>query len=117
MARRFVAVPEVPDGILDWEALLLAAQKEKIELLCGTRGESDGASIACVRGDITAQNVGQQDMISVTLSGSDGYSISGQDVAALTALRNLREDVQLLANDLFKTREMLDLLIRNLKGA
>ena len=116
MARRFVAVPEVPDGILDWEALLLAAQKENIELLCGTRGETDGSSIACVRGDITAENVGQQDMVSVTLSGSAGYNISSQDVAALSAIRNLRNDVQALANDLFRTRQTLDLLIRNLKG-
>ena len=74
MARRFVAIPEVPDGVLDWEALLLAAQKENIELLCGTRGESDGASIACVRGDITTENIGQQDLVSVTLTGDDGYS-------------------------------------------
>jgi hypothetical protein len=116
MARRFVAVPEVPDGILDWEALLLSAQKENIELLCGTRGESDGASIAVVRSDITTENVGQQDLESVTLSGDDGYTISSQDVASLNALRNLRVDVQTLANDLFETREALDLLIKNLKG-
>ena len=116
MARRFVAVPEVPDGILDWEAILLAAQKENIELLCGTRGEADGASIAVVRGDITTQNIGQQDLVSVTLSGDDGYTISGQDVASLNALRNLREDVQVLTNDLFETREALDFLIKNLKG-
>tara|TARA_R110001592_G_scaffold250872_2_gene513499 strand:+ start:129 stop:482 length:354 start_codon:yes stop_codon:yes gene_type:complete len=117
MARRFVAVPEVPDGILDWEAILLAAQKENIELLCGTRGETDGASIAVVRGDITTENIGQQDLVSVTLSGDDGYNISSQDVASLNALRNLREDVQVLTNDLFRTRAALDFLIKNLKGA
>tara|TARA_R110000803_G_scaffold38467_9_gene83257 strand:- start:2486 stop:2839 length:354 start_codon:yes stop_codon:yes gene_type:complete len=117
MVRRHVATPEVPDQLLDWQAILFSAIKENVELLTGTRGESDLASMAITRGDVSANQLGQQDMGNVTQSGDDGYVISGQDVASLDALRNLRADVQVLANDLFRTRQTLDLLIRNLTGA
>lgn len=117
MVRRHVATPEVPNTLLDWQAVLLTALKENVELLTGTRGEADFASMAIVRGDISVNQVGSQVMGSVTTTGVDGYTISAQDVAALTAFRNLREDVQRLANDLYDTRQALDLLIRNLTGA
>ncbi len=117
MVRRHVATPEVPNTLLDWQAVLFSAIKENVELLTGTRGESDLASMAIVRGDITVQQVGNQVMGSVTTSGDDGYTISAQDVAALSAFRNLRTDVQRLANDLATTRRALDLLIRNVTGA
>jgi hypothetical protein len=117
MVRRHVATPEVPNTLLDWQAVLFSAIKENVELLTGTRGESDLASMAIVRGDITVQQVGNQVMGAVTTSGDDGYTISSQDVAALSALRNLRNDVQRLANDLATTRQALDLLIRNTTGA
>lgn len=116
MTRRHVATPEVPDTLLDWQSVLFSAMKENIELLTGTRGESDLASMAIVRGDLTVKQVGEQSMISVTTSGDDGYTISAQDVAALNAMRNLRSDVQALANDLYATRQALDLLIRNMTG-
>ena len=116
MARRFVALPEVPEGLLDWQSILLSAMKENQELLTGTRGESDGASRAVVRSDVTVQQLGLQGLHSVTLDGDDGYTISGQDVASLNAIRNLRDDVQILANDLFSTRQALDLLIKTMKG-
>ncbi len=117
MARRFIALPEVPaEGLDEWQAALFSAVKEDVELLIGSRGEPDGASIAVTRGDVRVNQLGTQTMHSVTLSGDDGYTISGQDVAALTALRNLREDVQALANDLFRTREALDILIKTMRG-
>lgn len=116
MAGRFVALPEVPEGTLDWQTTLLSAMKEDVELLVGSRGEADSASTAVVRSDITAQQLGLQGMHSVTLDGDDGYNISGQDVASLNAMRNLRDDMQNLANDVFRTREALDLLIKTMKG-
>jgi len=107
-------------GLLDFQAILFAAMKENIELLTGTRGEVDLASRALVRGDITVQQVGQQEMVQVTPRSPQGYlhsAISGTDeVASLTALRALTNDVQVLANDLFRTRQALDALIKNLGG-
>ena len=121
MAGRFVATPELPgEGLLLSQAILFGAIKENVELLTGTRGESDLASRALVRGDITVALVGQQDMTQVTPRSPQGYlhsAISGTDeVASLTALRALTDDVQVLANDLYRTRLALDTLIRNLGG-
>ncbi len=113
MASKFVAVPEVPDQLLDWQAVLFSAIKENVELLTGTRGEADLASSAIVRGDITVVQLGNQVMGTVSADGT-GYTISGSDVASLSSHRALRDDVQALANDLYITRQAFDLLLRNM---
>lgn len=116
MSGRFVGVPEVPDGaIVDWQSALFSSLKENVELLAGTRGESGLASRAIVRGDLTVAQVGQQTMAVVSARG-EGYTITGQDVASLEDYARLINDVQELANDLYRTRAALDLLIANLKG-
>lgn len=116
MAGRFVGTPEIPDAaLLDWQAVLFSAIKENVDLLTGTRGEADLASRAVVRGDLTVAPVGQQDMITVSAKGQ-GFTISGSDVASLADFARLIADVQNLANDLYATRQALDLLIQNLKG-
>ena len=116
MPGRFVGTPEIPDGaLLDWQAVLFSAIKENVELLTGTRGESDLASRAIVRGDFTVQQLGQQTMTTVSAKG-EGFTISSQDVAGLDDYGLLINDVQELANDLFRTREAFDLLVRQLRG-
>tara|TARA_R110000765_G_scaffold188233_1_gene293663 strand:+ start:3530 stop:3883 length:354 start_codon:yes stop_codon:yes gene_type:complete len=115
---RFVATPEVVDGIDPWLSSALSATKENVELLTGTRNEADLRSRALLRGDVTVRQVGAQVLGTVTLLTPDGYTIGGVgDVAELAAFRALRDDVQVLANDLYYTRLALDLLIRNLTGA
>ena len=114
---RFVATPEVIDGIPAWQSSLFSSMKENIELLTGTRNEADLVSRALIRGDVTVAQVGEQVLGAVTLINPDGYNISAVDVASLAAFRALRSDVQELANDLVRTRIALDALIRNLTGA
>ena len=117
MVRRHVATPEIPSTLLDWQGVLFSAIKENVELLTGTRGEGDLASMAIVRGDITTAQLGQQGLTNVTPTGVDGYTVSGNDLTALAAFRNLRTDVQQLAYDVRDTRQTLNLLIRNMTGA
>jgi|TARA_Y100000310_G_scaffold1428_1_gene1906 hypothetical protein len=115
---RFVATPEIPtSGLAEIEASIFTALKENVELLTGTRGEVDYASASLVRGHITVKSVGNQNMVSPQNISPEGYTISGSDVASLLAFRALKNDVQELANDLYRTREALDLLIKNFGGS
>tara|TARA_R110000796_G_scaffold229815_2_gene347288 strand:- start:166 stop:519 length:354 start_codon:yes stop_codon:yes gene_type:complete len=113
--RRHVATPEVPSVELDTQSVLLSAIKENVELLTGTRGESDLASMAIVRGDLNVSQVGLQVMGSVNVSNNVTPDALNK-TAPLDAFIDLRNDTQQLANDLFETRAALDLLIRNLTG-
>ena len=116
MVKRYVATPEVPSTEIVAQSILLSAFKENVELLTGTRGESDFASMAIVRGDLTVNQVGQQEMINVNRSSVVEPANTAAAASAAT-INDLRNDVQVLANDLFTTRQTLDLLIRNLTGA
>ena len=116
MVKRYVATPEVPSTEIVAQSILLSAFKENVELLTGTRGESDFASMAIVRGDLTVNQVGQQEMINVNRSSVVEPANTAAAASAAT-INDLRNDVQVLANDLFTTRQALDLLIRNLTGA
>jgi hypothetical protein len=113
---RFSAVPSVPQGgLTDWQAVLFSSLKENVELLIGARGEADLASRAIVKGQITVNEASQQNLLRVTAEGK-GYTISGQNVADLDDVGKLIKDVQELANDLVYTRNVLNTLIRQLKG-
>lgn len=116
MVRRHVAVPEIPSTELDWEGVLLSVMKENIELLTGTRGESDLASMAIVRGDITLNPIGLQGMIAINTS-HNTLPVALNKAAPLDAFLDLRNDTQQLAKDLYETRLALDLLIQNITGA
>jgi hypothetical protein len=114
-SRKFVATPGIPDQLTDWQNSLFHSLKENVELLTGTRGEAGAVSTSIIRGDITVSQVGQQDLSEISAR-SNGVTISGSDVALLDNFRDLLNDVQLLANDVYATRRALDLLIRNLTG-
>jgi hypothetical protein len=114
---RFTGVPTVPtSGLPELQANLFGALKENVELLIGSRGETDFASRALLIGDVSAKQVGTQVLGSVQNISPEGFTISSQDVASLAAFRGLKTDVQELANDLFRTRRALDLLIENFGG-
>lgn len=116
MPGRFIGVPEVPEGALtEVQVSLFNSLKENVELLTGTRGENDLASLALVRSDVAVNQLGQQDMARVSARG-EGFTISGQDVASLTDFSRLINDVQILANDLVRTRDAFDRLVRSLGG-
>lgn len=114
MAGRFQAVPQIPSGLADWQGLLFTSIKENVELLTATRGESDLASRAIVRGDFTVNQVGTQVMVQVNTN-SNTTPVSLATAAPLNGFTDLRQDVQTLAEDLIRTRSALDLLISNLK--
>ena len=117
---RFTGVPTVPTtGIPELQANLFGALKENVELLTATRGESDLISKALIRGDVTAKQVGTQEMGTVQNVSPEGFSgshVDANEIASLVAFRALKTDVQQLANDLFRTRQALDLLIANFGG-
>lgn len=117
---RFTGVPVVPtSGLPELQANLFSSLKENVELLTGARGEADSDSRALVRSDVQAKQVGTQTMVSVQGVAEEGYTgahDNANEIASLAALRALRDDVQVLANDLFTTRQALDLLISNFGG-
>ena len=117
---RFTGIPVVPTaGLPEIQVNLFTALKENVELLTGTRGESDLISRALIRGDVTVKRVGLQVMGSVQNISPDGFTgshVDANQIASLAAFRGLRNDVQALADDLFFTRQALDLLIANFGG-
>ena len=102
MADRFTGIPAIPTtDMADWEAQVFHSIKENVELLCGIRGESDGASKAITNGNISVSSMGQQDM---------------RVVSGIVALADLVDTVQVLANDLAEQRTTLNTLIEQLKA-
>ena len=113
---RFTGVPELPQSnIPAWQASILGALKEDVELLIGQRGEVDSNSKAVTQGAVSVPELGVQSMQQVSAKGN-GFNISSSDVAALDDFVKLISDVQTLANDLKSTRDTLNALIRQIKG-
>jgi len=110
---RFVAIPNIPPiGIPEWQASILSAMKENIELLIGVRGDSSTRAI--VKGQFTVTNPPSQIMRKVTAEGL-GYTINGVTVPSLEDYGRLIVDVQQLANDVANLRATLNTLINQLK--
>ena len=121
MANNFIGVPQIPqEGLTDWQALLIGAVKEYVELLTGLRGETGNTSKAITEGQITVSLLSDQNMRQVSAKAS-GFTltISGTDyvVASLDDYTKLVTDVQSLAADLAETRLTLNTLLLQLKGA
>ncbi|HEY7822113.1 MAG TPA: hypothetical protein VIG24_04745, partial [Acidimicrobiia bacterium] len=67
LQSRYTAVPAVPlVGIEEWQSQLLNALKENVELLTGTRGEPDLASVAINRARLTVAVPPTQEMVQVS---------------------------------------------------
>jgi len=113
---RFSAIPAVPQGgLTDWQTVLISAVKENVELLTGLRGEVDLQSKAVTQGQVTVNQMEEQNLKQVTAKGA-GFTISSQDVAALDDYAKLILDVQTLANDVKLTRDVVNLLIKQIRG-
>ena len=114
--NRFTAIAAVPqEGLDPYQALLFNQVKENLELLSGFRGESDRASKAVTQGQITTQSLSEQNMRQVTAQGT-GFTISGNNVAGLDDFVKLINNVQVLANDLKTTRDVINSLLAQMKG-
>lgn len=113
---RYTAIPTIPlVGIPEWQAQVLNALKENVELLTGTRGEPDGASAALNIARLTVAVPPAQEMTQVTAQGS-GITISGSNVPVLADYVELINDVQRLANDFANLRATLEVLIVQLRN-
>jgi hypothetical protein len=113
---RYTAVPAVPlVGVEEWQSQLLNALKENVELLTGTRGEPDLASVAINRARLTVQVPPVQTMVQVSAQGS-GVTISGANIPILEDYTQLITDVQKLANDVANLRATVEVLITQLRG-
>jgi 2-keto-3-deoxy-L-rhamnonate aldolase RhmA len=113
---RFTAIPSVPTGnVTEWQGQIFRALKEDVELLAGIRGEADLASKAVTRGQLRVNQTVQPTFSRVSATGK-GYTISGQNVPDLDDYGKLINDVQLLANDVATLRNVVNLLIAQLKG-
>lgn len=116
LQSRYTAVPAVPlVGIEEWQSQLLNALKENVELLTGTRGEPDLASVAINRARLTVAVPPAQEMVQVSANGS-GVTISGANVPVLEDYSQLITDVQKLANDVANLRATVEVLITQLRG-
>lgn len=112
---RFTAVPALPQAnVTPTEIMILGALKENVELLIGTRGESDNASRALIKGQVVVGAPAAQTMTRVSATGA-GFTINGTQVASLSDYGKLVSDVQKLANDVANVRATLNALIQQLK--
>lgn len=117
----FTGIPNIPtSGLVDWQSIVFSAIKENVELLTGTRGGAGLHHAAVIRGNITVLNLNAQNMRQVTALGKGWTGVSGlpagEGAADMADFQKLVTDVQSLANDLAETRDVLNVLLTQLKG-
>ncbi len=123
---RFAAIPDVPVNVgAQWEAQMLDAIKQNIELLAGLRGESDKASQAITKSAVRIRQTPApvfSRVDNLTAKG-EGFTISGVQVAGFTDytrlikdVNNLATNVQRLSIDVSNLRDTINILIRQLRG-
>ena len=113
---RFSGIPALPEENVDeWQSLVLGSLKQNVELLTGSRGETDGASRAILRGDLNVAPPPTPQFVQLSARGT-GFKVNNVNVPSLTDYVNLLRDVQTLANDVAQLRNTLTALVRQLGG-
>ncbi len=130
LSTRYSGIPAIPTtGVDEWQSRMLSAIKENVELLAGIRGESDLASKAITKAQVSISDPVAQVMTNVSAAGAGtnvltSFSISG-DVVTITGqasvpvlddYTNLVVDVQSLANDVANLRATVQLLLTQLRS-
>jgi len=111
---RYASLPAVPQvGIPEWQFQFLNGVKQNVEILTGQRGDTGYQSI--IAGQVGVQPIGDLNLRQVTATGA-GFTISGQDVAALADYSKLIVDVQTLIGDVAYIKDVLNALISQLKS-
>lgn len=114
---RFTSIPDIPQGNIDeWQYRVLDSLKQNVELLTGTRNESDEASLALTRSSITTKPPGAPQLQALSARGS-GYTISGVQVPTLDDYSALVRDVSALSQDVASLRATITTLINQLRGS
>ncbi len=113
MPKRFVGIPALPtEGIPPGQVVMLNAIKQNLEMLIGVRGT--GADAAVTRSDITVSMPAK--VLRTTTAKGSAISISGAQVAAAADYAKLISDVQGVIAVVNQNHDILDALIRQLKG-
>lgn len=113
---RFVGIPALPDqGLDESQYQLLDAMKQNVELVTGTRGETDSASAAVIKGSLTVSQPPTQQMTRISATGA-GVTISNVQVPTLADYGALLRDVQTLAVDVANLRATVATLVSQLRG-
>ena len=113
---RFVGIPALPEqGLDESQYQLLDSMKQNLELVTGTRGETDRASAAVTKGSLTVSEPATQQMTRVSATGA-GVTVSNVSVPTLSDYGALLQDVQTLAADVANLRATVTLLVRQLRG-
>jgi len=116
LRTRYTAIPTVPlVGVEEWQSQLLNALKENVELLTGTRGEPDFASVAINRSRLNVAVPPEQQLARIKAQGS-GVTLGGANVPILEDYNQALTDIQTLANDVANLRATVEVLITQLRG-
>lgn len=114
---RFTGIPDIPQsGVDEWQFRTLDALKQNVELLAGIRNETDGASAAVLRSNVTTRPPVAAQFQGLSAQGS-GFTISGVQVPTLDDYTALLRDFQLLSQDVAVLRSTLVSLISQLRGS
>lgn len=136
---RFSGIPSLPQsGVEEWNLRTLGALKQNVELLTGSRGETDLASKALIRSQFTVNPPPSPSLTSVSQLAINpslpttyinvtpvavGTPVPVADAGWTTFLGSLQsggyasaQDVQRLASDVAQLRATLNVLIAQLKA-
>lgn len=111
---RFIGLPDIPRSENAWQTQILEGLKQNVELLTGGRQESDRASEAITKGDISLSPPPPLGFSAVSARG-DGFTINGERVAGLDDYGKLIADVQKLAEDVAILHRYVTILVQQLK--
>jgi len=113
---RFTGIPALPQsGVDEWQMRLLDALKQNVELLTGTRAETDSASRALLRSTVTVGTLTSYQYRGLTARGA-GFTISGVRVPSYTDYESLLRDVAHIGQDVAALRDLVNNLISQLKA-
>lgn len=113
---RFTGIPSLPQvGIEEWQYRFLNAMKQNVELLMGTRGETDASSRALLKSSVTITGAPEPSLRSVSAVGS-GFTVGGAQVPSLADYQALVSNVQSLTNDVATLRATVNTLINQLRS-
>lgn len=114
MPKKFVGIPSLPtEGIPPAQLVALNAIKQNVEMLIGIRGS--GTDAAIVRGDITVRMPNKT--LNTTTAEGAAIDIDGAQVAAAADYAKLISDVRGVMVVVNQYHDVLEALIRQLKGS